>query len=114
MLENTHIREKLQKAFCPKCGASLEGAIIVPITSMPIASVVHTTCAVCKTQSMVTITHTGSIIMPVQTDLMGDEFNKFLGTKPVGYDELLDLHVALKKEKLWKLLQKKEKNSEKD
>ena len=37
------------------------------------------------------------------------EFKKFIGAKNVSYDEVLDLHIALKKETIWNLLQKKEK-----
>ncbi|KKS02864.1 MAG: hypothetical protein UV25_C0023G0001, partial [candidate division WWE3 bacterium GW2011_GWB1_42_41] len=49
-------------------------------------------------------------IVPVQSDLKGTEFKKFVGIKSVSYDEVLDLHLALKKERIWNLLQKKEKN----
>jgi hypothetical protein len=113
MLEKKYITENLQKTYCYRCGASLEGAKIVTITEAPVAIVAHAVCPVCSAESMVTITQTGSGIIPVQSDLTGLEYKRFMGTKPVSYDELLDLHVALKKGNLWNLLQKKENNLEK-
>lgn len=109
MLEKKFITENLQKTYCYRCGASLEGAKLVTITEAPVALIAHAECLVCNAESMVTITQSGSGIIPVQSDLLGLEYKKFMGTKSVSYDELLDLHVALKKEKLWNLLQKKEK-----
>lgn len=106
------ILENLQRTFCYKCGASLETAEIVPISNeASVAWVAHAVCPKCKAESMVTITPTGNGIVPVQSDLKGTEFKKFVGLKSVSYDEVLDLHVALKKEGLWNLLQKKEKSS---
>lgn len=89
------------------------GAKFVPITEAPVAWVAYAVCPTCEAESMVTITPTGNGIVPVQSDLAGWEFKKFLGAKPVSLDEILDLHSALKKENIWSLLQKKEKNSEK-
>ena len=109
MFEKKFIAENLQKTYCPKCGSSLEGAQLVTISEAPIALVAHAVCPVCKTESMVTITPTGSGSIQVQSDLIGYEFKKFLGAKNVTYDEVLDLHIALKKGNIWKLLQKKEK-----
>lgn len=71
--------------------------------------VAHAVCSICKAESMITITPAGSGIVPVQSDLTGEEFKKFMGAKAVSYDELLDIHTALKKNKLWNLLDKKEK-----
>jgi len=71
----------------------------------------HAVCHSCKAEGLITITHSGNGIVPVQSDLAGKEFKKFVGVKPVNYNELLDLYVSLKKEKIWKLMQKKEKNS---
>ena len=110
MIEKKFILENLQKTYCYKCGASLEGAKLVTITEAPIALVAHAVCVVCKAQSMVTITQTGSGTVPVQSDLTGEEFKKFIGAKTVSYDELLDLHVALKKKNIWNLMDKKDKN----
>jgi hypothetical protein len=113
MFEKKFILENLQKTYCHRCGASLEGAKLITITEAPVALVAHAVCPVCKAESMVTITATGSGTTPVRSDLMGEEYKKFIGIKPVSYEELLDLHLALKKEKtLWKLMQKKEKKSE--
>lgn len=110
MIEKKFIVENLQKAQCYKCGSSMGDAELVPITNAPVAWVAHAVCPICKAESMVTITSAGSGIMPIQSDLTGTEYKKFVGIKSVSYDELLDLHVALKKEPLWNLLQKKEKN----
>ena len=111
MLEKRFIIENLQKTFCYKCGTSLEGAKLITITEAPIALVAHAVCAICKAESMITITPTGSGSVPVQSDLTGEEFKKFIGAKAVSYDELLDLHLALKKKDIWNLLAKKEKKS---
>ena len=113
MLEKKFIAENLQKTFCYRCGASLEGAKLVTITEAPIAFIAHAVCPICSAESMLTITPAGSGIVPIQSDLTGSEFKKFIGQKAVSYDELLDLHVALKKENIWNLLQKKEQKSEK-
>lgn len=113
MLAKKFIIENLQKTHCYKCGASLESAKVVPISEMPIAWVAHAVCPICQAESMVTITPSGNGIMPVQSDLTGLEYKKFIGVKSVSYDELLDLHLALKREPIWNLLQKKDKNSEK-
>lgn len=112
MLEKKYIKENLQKTFCYKCGSSLDGAKLVTITEAPIALVAHAVCTNCKAESMITITPTGSGIVPVQSDLSGEEFKKFIGAKAVSYDDLLDLHMALKEKGLWKLLGKKEKKLE--
>lgn len=107
------ILENLQRTFCYKCGASLETAEIVPISNeASVAWVAHAVCPKCKAESMVTITPAGSGTVQVQSDLTGSEFKKFIGAKNVSYDEVLDLHIALKKETIWNLLQKKEKKQE--
>jgi hypothetical protein len=111
MIEKKFIMENLQRTFCYKCGASLEGAKLITVTEAPIALVAHAVCPICNAESMVTITANGSGAMPVQSDLTGEEYKKFIGLPPVAYDELLDLHVKLKKEKIWNLMQKKEKRS---
>ena len=112
MFEQKFIAENLQKTYCPKCGSSLEGAQLVTISEAPIALVAHAVCPVCKAESMVTITPAGSGTVQVQSDLTGSEFKKFIGAKNVSYDEVLDLHIALKKETIWNVLQKKEKKQE--
>lgn len=113
MMEKKFILENLQKTYCYRCGTSLEGAKLVTITEAPIALVAHAVCNICKAESMITITPAGSGIVPVQSDLTGEEFKKFIGAKAVSYDELLDLHIALKKKNIWKLLAKKDKKSAK-
>ena len=113
MIEKKFILENLQKSSCYRCGTSLEGAKLVTITEAPIALVAHAVCVICKAESMITITPTGSGVVPVQSDLTGEEFKKFIGVKAVSYDELLDIHLALKKKNIWSLLVKKDKKSEK-
>jgi hypothetical protein len=113
MLARNFITKNLQKTRCYKCGKSLETARFVEIANAPIAWIAHAVCPTCKAESMVTITPSGNGIVPIQSDLTGFEIKKFIGVKSVSYDELLELHLALKKETIWNLLQKKEKNSEK-
>ena len=111
MIENKVVLKQLQKAKCYKCGGSLEHAEIVPITSSQIGWVGHAVCPACKAESMVTITQTGTTgIMPVQSDLKGIEYKKFVGIKAISYDDVLQLHQILKKESIWNLLDKKDKN----
>ncbi len=89
----------------------MENAKLVQISDAPVAWIAHAVCQGCKAESMITITPAGNGIVPVKSDLTGVEFKRFLGFKSVSYDEILDLHLALKKENIWKLLQKKEKSS---
>ena len=111
MLEKRFIIENLQKTYCYKCGASFDGAKIIPITEAPLTFIAHAVCQVCKAESMVTITPAGNGASPIQSDLTGEEYKKFIGTKPVSYEELLEFHASLKKEKIWNLMHKKEPNS---
>ncbi|MFC1722018.1 hypothetical protein ACFL0C_00030 [Patescibacteria group bacterium] len=113
MLEKNYINEYLQKAYCYKCGTSLERAKLETITEAPIALVAHAVCAICQAESMVTITTTGSGVTPLISDLGVTEFKKFMGVRSVSYDELLDLHKLLKKKDICNLLDKKEKSLEK-
>jgi hypothetical protein len=78
-----------------------------------VSLVAHATCPSCKAESMLTLTPTGSGVAPVYTDLTSSEIEKFTKRSVISYDDVLDLHLALKKEKLWNLLDKKEKNSAK-
>jgi len=112
MIENKVVLKQLQKARCYKCGASLEHAEIVPITSSAIGWVGHAICPACKAESMITITQGGATgIMPVQSDLTGIEYKKFVGIRAVNNDDVLKLHQILKKESIWNLLGKKDKSS---
>ena len=87
MIENKVVLKQLQNAKCYKCGGSLEHAKIVPITSSQIGWVGHAVCPACKAESMVTITQTGTTgIMPVQSDLKGIEYKKFVGTDKISSD----------------------------
>jgi hypothetical protein len=105
------IKEHLLKTFCYRCGSSLDGANIVPISEMPVAVTAHVTCPNCKAESMITITLGGSGVLPVTTDLMPEEIKEFIGKQPISSDDLLDLHTVLKKGKLWNLMQQKEQYS---
>lgn len=113
MLGKKQILENLQRTVCPSCGASLSSAQIDTVFEAQSSFVAHAICPACSASSMVTITPTGSGTVPVYSDLIGTEFKKFISQHAVSYDDVLDLHVALKKESLWNLLHKKEKKSEK-
>jgi hypothetical protein len=112
MFEKKYIAENLQKTYCYKCGSSLEGAELVPVSEAPVSLVAHAICPICRAESMVTITPAGSGSTPLISDLTAEELNKYIGVKAVAYEEVLNLHAALKKESLWNLLQKKEKKQE--
>lgn len=113
MLETHVIKDQLSKTFCYKCGASLEDAKITTISEIPVATVAHAKCRNCKAESMVTITMAGGGAVPMLSDLNGEEINKFIGAKSITYDELLDLHLLLKKKTICELMQTKEKYLEK-
>ena len=49
-------------------------------------------------------------MMPVTTDLLPEEIKGFYGVTEISTDDVLALHTLLKKETLWNLLQKKDKN----
>ncbi len=114
MLEQKFIKENLERTFCYKCGANLGGATLVSITEAPYAMVAHAVCPACKAESMVTITTTGVGAFPFISDLGSKEFKKFINAKSIDRKELFDLYKALKKESVWKLLQKKEQHSGKN
>ena len=78
------------------------------ITEAPIAFVAHAVCSKCQAESMVTITSAGGGVTPLISDLNIAEFKKFIGTKSVSYDELLDLHKMLSKKDIWSLLEKQD------
>ena len=109
-MDKKTVNEHLIKTFCYKCGKSLDGARIVPISEMPIAITAHVTCPNCKAESMVTITLAGSGVLPVVTDLIPTEIKDFFGQREVTTDDILDLHIIIKKGQLWNLLQPKELN----
>lgn len=114
MLAKKVITESLQNTTCPKCGASMGQARLITISEAASSLVAHAVCPVCKTESMLTITPHGSGVLPIYSDLIDEEFKKFILERPVSYDDLFDLHTILKKKNIWKLLQEKEKNSEKN
>lgn len=113
MLETNVIKEHLAKTFCYKCGTSLEDAKITTISEIPIAMIAHAKCQNCEAESMVTITVAGGGAVPMLSDLTGEELKKFLGAKSISYDELIDLHLKLKKKTICELMQKKENYLEK-
>lgn len=111
MLEKKFIKENLEKTLCYKCGESLAGAKISPITEAPVAIIAHAVCHKCQAESMVTITSSGTGSVPLISDLTTEEIKKFMNLKAISYDEIIDLHIALKKETIWKLMHKKEPSS---
>ncbi|HAZ29449.1 TPA: hypothetical protein DCY43_01685 [candidate division WWE3 bacterium] len=114
MIQDEYIKSKLASTKCYKCGATLEnGTFAVLNDRMPLVTIGHVVCAACHSQSMVTLTMAGSGIMPMMTDLESEEIIKFAGLSEIAYTDLLDLHKALKRESLCKLLHKKEKTSAK-
>lgn len=113
MIGTSQIKESLSRVVCHKCGKPLENSHFSTITSAPVALVAYVVCSECHAQSIVTLTTSGAGSVPLISDLQGSELKKFIGLKSVTYDEILDLHVALKKESVWNLLQKKEKSLEK-
>lgn len=113
LIEKKFITDTLQRAICPKCRASLESAEVYTITQAPTSLIAHATCLNCQTASMVTITTAGTGLMPIKSDMQGDEFRRFADLEAVNYEDVLDLHEDLKKENLWNWLHKKEKLQEK-
>lgn len=113
MLEKKQILENLQGTVCPKCGASLSSATIDTVFEAQSSYVAHAVCSSCLSSSMVTVTPTGSGTVAINSDLEGFEFKKFISQRSVSYEDVLDLHLLLKKENIWNLLHKKEKKQEK-
>jgi ribosomal protein S27AE len=111
MLEQRYIKEHLERSSCHKCGSSLGGAKLSTISDAPVALVAHAVCPNCRSESMLTITPAGSGIVPLVSDLTGPEIKKFLACTPVSYDDVLNIHKILKKDSIWNLLLKKEKQS---
>ena len=109
-MDKKTLKEHLIKTFCYKCGSSLDGANVVPVSEVTVALTAHVTCPNCKAESMITITLGGSGMMPVTTDLLPEEIKSFYGVTEISTDDVLTLHTLLKKETLWNLLQKKDKN----
>ena len=111
MLEPKVIKEHLERAVCYKCGSSMEHAKLCMISDAPMAFMAHMVCPKCNSESVITITASGSGTMPLVTDLIGPEIARFAFERNVNYDDLFDLYKKLKKKSLWNLLHKKEKNS---
>jgi uncharacterized protein (UPF0212 family) len=105
-MEERHINEHLAKTNCYKCGTSLQGAKLTPISTFSVAMVAYTTCPNCQAESLLTITMAGSGLMPLVSDLRVEEVKEFIKKGPVSYKELFELHNKLKKNNIWKLLQK--------
>ena len=109
-MDKKTIKEHLIKTFCYKCGSSLDGANIVPISEASVAVTAHVTCPNCKAESMITITLGGSGAQPITTDLTPEELKSFFGQKEITADDLIELHLLIKKGQVWSLLQKNEQN----
>lgn len=113
MVEKGYLIEYLEKSSCYKCKRPLDSAKLETITEAPLAIVAHAICSNCEAESMITITASGGGVTPLLSDLDVTEFRKFMGAKSVSYDELLDLHKALKKTSLCNLMDNKENSLEK-
>jgi hypothetical protein len=114
MIEQSYIKSRLANTKCYKCNSTLENGTFALLSDrMPLMAIGHVVCAQCKSQSMVTLTMTGNSTAPLMTDLVSEEIVKFANLTEISYTELLDLHQALKKESICKLMHKKEKNLEK-
>lgn len=111
MVEREYIKNQLAVTKCYSCGQTLDGSIFALLNnSMPLVTIGHVVCAKCQSQNMVTMTMGGTDAVPMESDLIGDEVVKYADMQEISYLELLDLHQALKKESLCKLLHKSEKN----
>lgn len=111
MVEREYIKNQLAVTNCYSCGQTLDGSIFALLNdSMPLVTIGHAVCAKCQSQNMVTLTMGGNTAVPMQSDLIGEEVVKYADMPEISYLELLDLHRALKKESLCKLLHKSEKN----
>lgn len=113
MIETTHLKKHLSKAFCSRCASSLDTAELVPVSELPLAVLVHAVCNKCKSENMITITSLGTGVVSMVSDLTSSEVRKFLRAKSVTYDEVLAVHKKLKKGSICNLLQRKEQNSAK-
>jgi hypothetical protein len=111
MLEKRFIKEHLERSSCYKCGSSLGGAKLLTISDAPVALIAHAVCPNCRSESMLTITPTGTGVMPLVSDLTGLEIKRYLTSSSLTYDDLLNLHKSLKKNSIWNLLRKKDKRS---
>ncbi|PIS22695.1 hypothetical protein COT50_00645 [candidate division WWE3 bacterium CG08_land_8_20_14_0_20_41_10] len=113
MVEQAYIKNKLADTKCYRCGASLKDSAFALLNDkMPLITIGHVVCSSCQSQSMVTLTMAGNATTPMITDLVSEEVVKFTKLKEISYTELLDLHQALKKESLCRLMQKPEVNLE--
>ncbi len=113
MTEVQSLKNYLTKVQCAKCGASLDTAKIAPLTEVPIGVIAHAVCLKCKSENVVTITTLGTGVTPLISDLMTSEVKDFVTSSSISLDDVLNLHKSLKKENVWNLLHKKDKNSEK-
>ncbi len=113
MTENNHLKNFLSKAFCSKCGSSLDTAKLVPLGELPLAVVAHATCDKCKSENMITITSMGAGVMPLVSDLTANEIQKFVDAPSVSYKDVLKIHKKLQRDSICSLMHKKDKNLEK-
>lgn len=114
MVEQAYIKNKLADTKCYKCGESLKDSTFALLNDkMPLITIGHVVCSSCQSQSVVTLTMAGNATAPMMTDLVSEEVVKFTRVKEISYTELLDLHQALKKESLCKLMRKPEESLEK-
>ncbi len=114
MIEREYINNQLAETKCYKCGEPLTDSVFALLNNtMPLITIGHAVCAKCQSQNMVTLAMGGNSSAPMPSDLLSGEIVKFSTMPQISYTELLDLHQALKKESLCKLLHKSEKKSAK-
>ncbi len=111
MLEREYIKSKLAETRCYKCNETLSGSVFAALNNMPLVTIGHAVCSKCQSQNMVTLTMAGNTVTPMESDLVSEEVTKFASLSQISCMELLDLHQALKKESLCRLLHKLEKKS---
>jgi hypothetical protein len=112
MVEREYIKNQLAVTKCYNCSASLDGSTFALLNNtMPLVTIGHAVCGKCQSQNMVTLTMGGNSAVPMESDLISEEIVKYADMQEISYTELLDLHQALKKESLCRLLHKSEKNS---
>lgn len=110
MVEYDYIKNQLALTKCYKCGQPLnDGTFALLNNSVPLVTIGHVVCAKCNSQNIVTLTMGGNSAVPMESDLTSEEIGIYAEMKEISYSELINLHQALKKESVCKLLRKSEK-----
>lgn len=107
MVEQEYIKNQLALTKCYKCGEPLaSGVFAVLSNSTPLVTIGHVVCSKCNSQNIVTLTMAGNAAVPAESDLTSEEVGVYTQMKEVSYIELINLHQALKRESVCKLLRK--------